>query len=83
MSTYPAPALITGFGGINTAGRSSGHMAFQRVVYQALDRQQKQETLNELKTKFDKMLANFKEKKEDLIDLNVSKTSMMSMMQNT
>ncbi len=48
MSTYPAPALITGFGGINTAGRSSGHMAFQRVVYQALDRQQKQETLSAL-----------------------------------
>jgi len=46
---------------------------------QALD-QQKQETLNELKTKFNKMLANFKEKKEDLIDLNVGKTSKMSMM---
>ena len=48
MSTYPAPALITGFGGINTAGRRSGHMAFQRVLYQALDRQQKQETLSAL-----------------------------------
>ena len=39
--------------------------------------------MNQLKSKFDKMLANFKEKKEDLIDLNVSKASKMSMMQNT
>lgn len=48
MSTQPALALITGFGGINAAGRSSGHMAFQRVVYEALNKQQKLETLTSL-----------------------------------
>ncbi|WP_420591081.1 beta-ketoacyl synthase [Bacterioplanoides sp.] len=48
MSSQPALALITGFGGINAAGRSSGHLAFQRVVYEALSEQQKLETLSSL-----------------------------------
>lgn len=48
MSSQPSLALITGFGGINAAGRSSGHMAFQRVVYEALSEQQKLETLSSL-----------------------------------
>ena len=48
MST-PAPmALITGFGGINPAGRSSAHMAFQRVIFDVLNQQQQRVTLESL-----------------------------------
>lgn len=48
MSTQPKLAVITGFGGINAAGRSSGHQAFQRVIYDVLSQQQKLETLTSL-----------------------------------
>ena len=48
MSAQPSLALITGFGGINTAGRSSAHMAFQRVIFDVLNEQQQLETLTSL-----------------------------------
>ncbi|UTW46952.1 beta-ketoacyl synthase [Bacterioplanoides sp. SCSIO 12839] len=48
MSSQPSLALITGFGGINTAGRSSAHMAFQRVIFDVLNEQQQLETLTSL-----------------------------------
>lgn len=41
-------AVITAFGGINAAGRSSGHHAFRRVVFDALQAEQQQQTLNAL-----------------------------------
>jgi acetoacetyl-[acyl-carrier protein] synthase len=34
-------AVITGFGGINAAGRSSGHQAFRRLIADALNQQQR------------------------------------------
>ncbi|MCB1729844.1 MAG: beta-ketoacyl synthase, partial [Halieaceae bacterium] len=37
--------VIVGFGGINGAGRVSGHHAFRRMVYSALPRAQQQRTL--------------------------------------
>lgn len=37
--------VIVGFGGINGAGRASGHHAFRRMVYSALPRAQQQRTL--------------------------------------
>lgn len=36
--------VITGFGGINAAGRSSGHNAYRRMVIDALPQQQAQQT---------------------------------------
>ena len=41
-------AVITGFGGINAAGRSSGHHAFRRIVLNELAAGQQQDTLNSL-----------------------------------
>ena len=45
-STYQRPslAIIAGFGGINSAGRSSAHHAFNRVIYDVLSRQQQTRT---------------------------------------
>lgn len=40
--------LIVGFGGINPAGRSSGHMAYQRLVFDALNGSKQQQTLKSL-----------------------------------
>lgn len=40
--------VIAGFGGINTAGRSSGHQAFRRIVLDALSAQEQLDTLNAL-----------------------------------
>ncbi len=40
--------LIVSFGGINPAGRSSGHMAYQRLVFDALNESKQQETLKSL-----------------------------------
>ncbi|WP_276784503.1 beta-ketoacyl synthase [Thalassolituus oleivorans] len=50
MSTHHEDVVIAGFGGINAAGRSSGHQAFRRVVYDALSPELKQQTLAELAT---------------------------------
>lgn len=41
-------AVITAFGGINAAGRSSGHQAFRRLVLDKLSAPQQLETLNAL-----------------------------------
>lgn len=41
-------AVITAFGGINAAGRSSAHHAYQRLVLDELGSQQQQATLNAL-----------------------------------
>lgn len=43
-------AVITSFGGINAAGRSSGHHAFRRIVIDALNQQQRADTLASLAT---------------------------------
>lgn len=40
--------LIVGFGGINSAGRSSGHLAYQRMVFDSLSTTKKNETLRSL-----------------------------------
>ncbi len=41
-------AVITAFGGINSAGRSSGHQAFKRLVIENLNQQEQLSTLNSL-----------------------------------
>lgn len=41
-------AVITAFGGVNAAGRSSGHQAFRRIVIDALDQKKRAETLQSL-----------------------------------
>lgn len=38
-------AVITGFGGINAAGRSAGHHAFRRMIFDSLSEQDQQTTL--------------------------------------
>lgn len=38
-------AVITGFGGINAAGRSSGHHGYRRMVMDGLSQQKQQQTL--------------------------------------
>ena len=40
--------VIVGFGGINPAGRSSGHHAYRRTVFDKLPKNKSQETLNAL-----------------------------------
>ncbi len=40
--------VIVGFGGVNSAGRASGHRAYDRIVYSALGQQQKAATLDAL-----------------------------------
>jgi len=40
--------LIVGFGGINSAGRSSGHFAYRRMIFDSLNNNQKEETLRSL-----------------------------------
>ena len=42
--------VVVGFGGINGAGRASGHHAFGRMVYSALPQAQRQRTLASLAT---------------------------------
>ncbi|MFT4518163.1 MAG: acetoacetyl-[acyl-carrier protein] synthase [Halioglobus sp.] len=42
--------VIVGFGGINTAGRSSGHHAYSRMAYSALSKEKQQRTLSSLAT---------------------------------
>ena len=40
--------VIVGFGGINAAGRASGHHAYSRLVYDALPAAQQQRTIDSL-----------------------------------
>lgn len=49
MSRQSIPVIV-GFGGINAAGRASGHHAYGRMVYQALPAAQRQRTLESLAT---------------------------------
>jgi acetoacetyl-[acyl-carrier protein] synthase len=49
MSRQRIPVIV-GFGGINAAGRSSGHHAYGRMVYPALPAAQRQRTLASLAT---------------------------------
>ena len=49
MSRQRLP-IIVGFGGINGAGRASGHHAFGRMAYSALSSEQQQRTLDALAT---------------------------------
>ncbi|MEC8147354.1 MAG: beta-ketoacyl synthase [Pseudomonadota bacterium] len=43
----PLP-LIVGFGGINSAGRSSFHHAYNRIIYDSLSRREKERTIGSL-----------------------------------
>ncbi len=47
MSGQPLPVIV-GFGGVNAAGRASGHHAFDRMIYTALPEAQRQRTLSAL-----------------------------------
>lgn len=40
--------LIVGFGGYNAAGRSSGHVAYQRLIYESLSQQQQADLVSAL-----------------------------------
>lgn len=40
--------LIVGFGGINSAGRASGHFAYQRMIFDTLSESKKTQTLTSL-----------------------------------
>ena len=43
----PLP-LIVGFGGINSAGRSSFHHSYNRTIYESLNRKEKTSTIGSL-----------------------------------
>ena len=45
MTRFP---VVVGFGGINPAGRSSGHHGYRRMVFDALDDQAKANTVRSL-----------------------------------
>ena len=47
MARQPLPVIVS-LGGINGAGRASGHHALARMGYDALDQGQKQRTLHSL-----------------------------------
>ena len=47
MATQRLPVIV-GFGGVNSAGRASGHRAYDRIVYSALGQQQQAATLEAL-----------------------------------
>ena len=47
MATQRLPVIV-GFGGVNSAGRASGHRAYDRIVYSALGQQQQAATLDAL-----------------------------------
>ncbi|MEC9256465.1 MAG: hypothetical protein VX771_11800, partial [Pseudomonadota bacterium] len=50
-STYSpeiTDVVIAAFGGINAAGRASGHQAYRRIIYDALSPVQQTELQNEL-----------------------------------
>ena len=42
--------VIVGFGGVNAAGRASGHHAYARMAYSALSAAQRERTLDALAT---------------------------------
>lgn len=46
--TQQKPVIITGYGGISAAGRSSSNHAFHRIVFDALNQQKQQQTLQSL-----------------------------------
>lgn len=50
QTVNPTDVLITACGGINAAGRSSGHQAYRRIVFDALTPELQQQTLDELAT---------------------------------
>jgi acetoacetyl-[acyl-carrier protein] synthase len=50
QTVNPTDVLITACGGINAAGRSSGHQAYRRMVFDALTPELQQQTLDELAT---------------------------------
>ena len=41
-------ALITGFGGINSAGRSSSHLSYKNLIFKSLDEKEQLEVLQDL-----------------------------------
>ncbi len=47
MGGQPLPVIV-GFGGINGAGRASGHHAYRRMIYSALPQARRQRTLDAL-----------------------------------
>lgn len=57
-------AVITGFGGINAAGRSSGNHAFRRIVYDALNAEQQASTLQSLAT----LMGLSAEQEQEILD---------------
>lgn len=50
QTVNPTDVVITAHGGINAAGRSSGHQAYRRMIYDALTTEQQHQTLQELAT---------------------------------
>lgn len=50
QSVDPTDVIISACGGINAAGRSSGHQSFRRMVFDALSPVLQKQTLNELAT---------------------------------
>ena len=48
MSKNKSLALITAFGGINAAGRSSSHLNYKNLIFDSLDELSKQEVLQDL-----------------------------------
>ncbi len=74
--------LIVGFGGINSAGRSSGHLAYQRMIFDALGHKDRSDTLLSLAH-----LMNLVTSKEGkLVDLNgnpVSEAELTSRYEST
>jgi len=57
-------AVITGFGGINAAGRSSGNHAFRRIVYDALNAEQQATTRQSLAT----LMGLSPEQEQEILD---------------
>lgn len=49
MADYPIP-IITGFGGFSSAGRSSFHQAYQRIIFDSLDNDAQQQVILGLAT---------------------------------
>lgn len=57
-------AVITGFGGISAAGRSSGNQAFRRIVYDALSKEQQTTTRQSLAT----LMGLSTEQEQEMLD---------------
>jgi acetoacetyl-[acyl-carrier protein] synthase len=69
--------VIVGFGGINSAGRSSGHMAYQRMVFESLSDSKKNETLRSLGL----MMGLLTAEKGELFDQQGTKLSLNALQQ--